>query len=133
MSDITININVVDSEIFGIECVIHRFNQRYGEGRRVDLEEARKALIEMFAETRRGCTQGVGGAAEEHRHYGYVVDVLAWTSNIEGMIIPEIVISDRIERLDDDPDRMVHEVTKDILGLGEGGVISTNGLLKPEK
>lgn len=127
MSDITTQIDVYDSEIPGMECALKRWEKDWGSGRAVNLENARKALIEMMAETRRNCTQGPGGSEEEHRHLGYVVDVLIWSTNVEGVIIPEVVIKDRVERLDDDPDRMVYEVTNDILSLGEGGVISTNG------
>ena len=127
MSDITTQIDVYDSEIPGIECVIERWKADWTT-RAVNLENARKALIESFAETRQKCTSGPGGAEEVHRHHGYVVDVLIWSTNVEGVIIPEIVIKDRVERIDHDPDRMVHEVTNDVLGLGEGGVIKTEGL-----
>ncbi len=60
---------------------------------------------------------------------GFRVEVKVWTTNYPELIVFETEIHERLAG-EIDPDQMVHEVTKDILDLGEGGVISTDGLIK---
>lgn len=99
------NIEIMDSEIIRIEAVLKKLNEKQGKGG-VNQEAFRKEIIERFAEA------------------GFKVDVKWYTTNVEGVYMPEIDIIDRIEG-EFDPDQMVHEVTNDLLGLGEGGVLKT--------
>lgn len=57
---------------------------------------------------------------------GFKIDVRWYTTNLEGVLMPEINISDRLEKHAFDHDKKVHEITKDILGLGQQGVIKSN-------
>jgi len=57
---------------------------------------------------------------------GYEVRVDMYDTNIEGVYIPDITIQGRVEG-EFDPDQMVWEATNDILDLGEGGVIKSDG------
>lgn len=63
---------------------------------------------------------------------GIVADIVFYEAADErgqlvpGVWVPEVVLKGRVdEKHEFDWDRQVHEVTNDILGLGEGGVIST--------
>lgn len=105
-SGLNVGIEVYDSEIPLIESVLERLNQKQGKGG-VNLEAFRKEIIERFA--------GIG----------FVVTVKLYTTNQEDLYVPVIEINGRTEKKEFDPDRMVHEVTNDILELGEGGVIKT--------
>lgn len=108
------NIEILDSEIIAIEKVLKKLQDKQGKGG-VNQEAFRKEIIERFAEA------------------GFKVDVKWYTTNVEGVFMPEVSIVDRLEG-QFDPDRMVHEVTNDLLGLGEGGVIKTtnSGLIVPK-
>jgi hypothetical protein len=66
---------------------------------------------------------------------GFVVDVKWWDTNVEGVLMPEIEITGRTEAgFVFDRDQQVHEVTGDMLGLGQGGVIkSSEGMAKIEQ
>lgn len=73
-------------------------------------------------------------AIERFEDIGFKVDVKTWETNIEGVVLFEIEIQDRLEG-EFDPDKMVWEATTDYLGLGEGGVIKSEGqgLILPDK
>lgn len=109
---VTNHIDLLDSEILEIEKVINAINAK--QKKRVDLEGFRKEIIGRFEEI------GLG------------VGVRAYMTNVEGVVGFEIDIERRIEPKPFDHDRQVNEVVNDLLGLGEGGVISTKGLLKPD-
>jgi hypothetical protein len=72
---------------------------------------------------------------ERSREIGFVVDVLVFSTTADGRnAIPglyafDFVLKRRLKEFD--PDRQVHEVTNDILGLGDKGVIKTDhGVLR---
>lgn len=99
-------IELYDSDILAIEKVIARLNAE-DVGQRRELEDFVQKVKEKFHDI------------------GFLVDVLVWTSNVDGVFVPEITINGRVEDKPFDYDRQVHEVTNDLLELGEGGVIST--------
>jgi len=99
-------IDLNDADILRLEGVLRRLNARVGE--RLPLEAFRKEIIERFGDV------------------GFKVDVKVWTTGREGVYAFDIEIQDRIEG-QFDPDQMVFEATRDVLGLGEGGVIKTGG------
>lgn len=101
------SIELYDTDILAIESVLARLNTEE-VGRTRDLETFVQKTTELFAEI------------------GLKVDVSMWTSTADGVYIPQITINGRIDTKHEfDYDRMVHEVTNDVLQLGEGGVIST--------
>ena len=102
---LTTKCEVYDSEIAEIQKVLEILNQR--TGKTIDLGGFDREVQDRFAAI------------------GFKVDVTWYHSNVEGVKIPEITITDRIERKAFDHDQQVHEVTNDILGLGTGGVIKT--------
>lgn len=58
---------------------------------------------------------------------GFEVYVQLWETNEKGTYMPEVTITGRVDKSHIfDHDRQVHEVTNDILGLGDGGVIKTD-------
>lgn len=97
-------IELHDSDILRLEGVLRRLNTRLGTS--VPLEGFRKEIIERFGEA------------------GFGVNVRVFETNVQSVYSFEIEICQRLGGAFD-PDRMVHEVTNDILGLGEGGVIKT--------
>jgi hypothetical protein len=105
---LTAKIEIHDSEIMEIERIVAALNERLGSSRRTNLDAFNREIYERFAEI------------------GFIVQVAWWDTNIPGVLIPEICISDRTERKDFDHDRQVHEVTNDILELGDKGVIKTD-------
>jgi hypothetical protein len=112
---LTNHIELLDSEILRIESVIKAINEK--QRKRVSLEGFRQEIIGRFEEI------GLG------------VGVRAYSTNVDGVVAFDIDIERRIEPKTFDTDRMVHEVTNDLLDLGEGGVISTKskgGIIVPE-
>jgi hypothetical protein len=103
---LTVNCEVHDSEIMEIERVLEIMNDKAQS--RVDFD----AWDREFKDRMLGI--------------GFVVGITWWHTNVEGVKRPDITISDRTERKPFDYDRQVHEVTHDILDLGEGGVIKSN-------
>lgn len=68
---------------------------------------------------------------ESFAEVGVVVDVKWWDTNIPGVYLPEVEPYALLFKPDDDPDRQVHDVVNDTLGLGAGGVIEGDaGFLK---
>lgn len=108
-SDVQAEINLYDSDILSIESVLKKLATRQGQS--VDLESFRNEIVNRFREA------------------GFDVKVSMWTTEQKGTFVPEVTIVDRVDKDHAfDYDRMVHEVTNDLLDLGEGGVISTKDL-----
>lgn len=103
---LTIRCEIYEHEIDRIQDVLSKLNEktgRYG----VDRDAWDREAQDRFA--------GIG----------FKVSILWHYTNIENCYLPEITMYDRTEPITWDPDRQVHEVTNDYLGLGEGGVIKT--------
>lgn len=106
MSNVTAQIDLYDHEILEVERAWQAVQSK--QGRMVDLESYRREIVERFAER------------------GFRVDVDVYETNHEGLYHFEVTIRDRQEPIKEfDFDRQVHEVTNDLLDLGEGGVIKT--------
>lgn len=104
---LTINCEVYDSEIAEIEGVLDRLNERARNGR-VNFDAFDREIKDRF------------------HQIGFKVNVTWYHSNVAETKIPEITITDRTERHEFDYDQQVHEVTNDILDLGDKGVIKTD-------
>ena len=101
----TSQVDLMDTEILRVEKVTQALNQRQGK-MGTNLEAFRKEIIERFADI------------------GFKVDVKVYTTDQEGLYAFDIDITDRLAG-QFDPDRQVHDVTNDILELGDSGVINT--------
>ncbi len=105
MGDVTSNVlDLHDSEIARMGEVISKLNHL--QGKAINLEAFRKSVIERFEDI------------------GFRVVVKVYDTNQDGLFAFDIEIVERLEGTFD-PDRQVHELTNDYLGLGEGGVIKT--------
>lgn len=104
---LTANCEIHDSEILAIEEVLLRLRERADSGG-MDLGLFDQEIQERFAAI------------------GFVTTVNWFYTNVEGVKIPEIVITDRTEKKDFDYDQQVAEVTRDILDLGQKGVIASD-------
>jgi len=104
--EMTSMVELHDSDILRLEGVLRLLNANLGQRR--NLEDFRREIVDRFAEA------------------GFRVEVKVWQTATDGMFSFDIEIRERLEGRFD-PDRMVHEVTRDILDLGEGGVIKTGG------
>lgn len=111
---LTINCEVYDSEIIQIEAALVLLNEQIQGGQRVNRGEFDRQIVERF--------QDLGFVAVVNWYTAATSD----GALIPDMLIPEIVIRDRIERHEFDHDKMVHEVTHDILETGDGGVIKAD-------
>lgn len=98
------SIEILDSEVLEIEKILNTLKDR-AESHRGELGNFDNEIKTRFAEI------------------GFAVDVKWWHTNIEGVKMPEIEIIGRTIARHFDHDKMVHEVTNDVLGLGDGGVI----------
>jgi hypothetical protein len=107
VSDLSSLIDLNDSDILTIERVVQRLNAK--QGQRMSMDGFRREAIDRFADA------------------GFKVNVRAYTTNQEGLYAFDIEIAERLEG-QFDPDQMVYEATRDVLDLGEGGVIKTGGL-----
>lgn len=105
--DVTKGADVLDSEILEIEKVLNTLKAR-SRGQMRNYDDFQREIKERFAEI------------------GFVVDVVWYETNLAEVKMPEIVIKGRTEAKAFDRDKMVHEVTSDILGTGQGGVIKTD-------
>lgn len=111
-------IDLYDHEVAECERVLAALNEK--SGKRTDLEAFRQEIIERFGLAKCG-SHGESGLAVEVKVYeGFEGE---WYSF-------KIVIVGRTERHSFDHDQQVHEVTNDLLDLGEKGVIKTNGLIQ---
>ena len=109
---LTQNHNLYDYEIENITRVTARIQQRSQQRR--NYEDFDREIRQRFAEIGFKVSVNWHTAQDENGQ------------RIEGWLIPEVVIGDRVEKHEFDHDRQVHEVTNDILDLGTGGVISSN-------
>ncbi len=108
-------IDLNDSDVLKIEAVLNRLWEKYGH---------RNVLIDDFPKE----------AQERFYSEGFKVRVNMYDSNVPGVFVPEIIIEDRVQG-EFDPDKQVWEATHDILDLGDGGVIKSEGkgLIVPHK
>lgn len=108
-------LDIYDSEVDKIHAV-HRVLSSRAEGR-VDRDAFDREIHERFHEI------------------GFTVSTLWYHAAddrgaVDGLVMPEITINGRIDAAHEfDYDRQVHEVTHDLLGIGDGGVINTGGPL----
>lgn len=107
MNDLSSLIELNDSEIEKVEVAVNALIERQWK-HGVNLEAFRREAIERVAEV------------------GFKLNVEVWTTNQEGLYAFDLIIVDRLSG-EFDPDKQVHEVTNDLLGLNEGGVIKTKG------
>lgn len=104
MPDLTSMIDLNDSDILKLEKVVLLLNER--QGKSLPLDSFRRECVERFEDA------------------GFRVDVKVYETNTVGVYAFDLEIKDRYEG-EFDPDKQVHEVTKDILELGTGGVLKT--------
>ena len=104
----TDRVELLDSEILDIEKgPLAWAKSRYGKS--MNMETFRRNLIDQFGEI------------------GFRVDVKTYETNQPGTYSFDVEIIERLPgNKEFDLDQMVHEVTNDILDLGEGGVIKTD-------
>lgn len=100
-----------DSEIARLGDVVEKLHLL--QGKTLNLEAFRRQAEQRFEEV------------------GFRVSVKVWTTDQDGLYAFDIDIIERLEGTFD-PDRQVHEVTNDLLGLGEGGVIKSGDLRAPQ-
>lgn len=99
-------LDLYDSEIAEIEKVLNKIQEKRGHKQHLDLGQ-----FDLFIR-------------EEFHKIGFEVDVKWWHTDVPGVKRPDIEILGRTDsRFEFDRDRQVHEVTNDLLGLNEGGVI----------
>ena len=110
MSDLTKSINVYDSEINQIHHILETLRRKAETPR--SYQEFQDEVIARFYDI------------------GFVVDVRWYDTNVEGVLMPEINIQDRVDKsFVFDQDQQVHEVVGDLLNLGQGGVIKSSDAL----
>jgi hypothetical protein len=97
--------DIHDSELKRAMGVIEEINRKHSAMAR-DLETFRKEVIHRFEDA------------------GIKADVKVFETNVVGVYWFDVDLLDRLEG-EFDPDRQVHEVTSDILGTGDGGVIKS--------
>lgn len=104
---LTVACEVYDTEIIEIEKVLGALSERATRGR-LNFDAFDREIKDRF-----------------HK-IGFLVDVAWYHTDVAETKIPEIVIKDRTEARDFDYDRQVHEVTNDVLELGDKGVIKSD-------
>lgn len=109
MSELTSDIDILDSEIPDIEAVLNRLSS--AQGQRRDLEGFRKEAIDRF------------------REIGFEIKVNTYTTTEAGMYSFEFVIQKRLKPFDHE--QMSHEVRHDILGVDEAVTIGGDGKVRP--
>jgi hypothetical protein len=120
-NEMTSSVDLMDVEIPHVQEVLDKINEKQWKGG-VDLEAFRKEIIERFGQDWRG--------PDGNDWPGLVVNVKVYTTNEEGLYAFDIDIERRTWEPEGglfDHDRQVHDVTGDMLGLGTGGVIKTDG------
>lgn len=120
-SSLTSAIDLMDAEIPHVEEIVNKLNEKQGKGG-IDLEAFRKECIERFGQDWKG--------PDGKDWPGFVINVKVYDTNEENVYWFELEIERRTWEPEGglfDPDRQVHDVTGDALGLGEGGVIKTEG------
>jgi hypothetical protein len=106
-NDISKTIDVYDTEVLAIEKVLATLRERSMGSRNL---------------------QSFNDEAQTRFHeIGFLVDIKWFTTDQADVYAPVIDIVGRTEKdFVFDRDQQVHEVTNDVLELGEGGVIKTN-------
>lgn len=110
-NEVSSKIELLDSEILRLEKVVEALQEL--QEKPLNLEAFRKDAIERFADA------------------GFRVTALVYDTNITGVYAFDFQIEERLQG-EFDPDRMVREVTDDILELGTGGVIKSGGIFKDQ-
>lgn len=107
MTELTASINLYDSEIDEIHKVVE--------------------ILRIRSQSRRNYQEFQDEVIDRFHKAGFVADVRWYETNVEGVLMPEIQITDRVDKgFQWDPNQQVHEVTSDLLSLGEGGVIKSD-------
>lgn len=106
--DVTKSVDILDSEVLAIEKVMERIHERAKSSDLGSANDFAREIRERFAEV------------------GFVVKVSWYYTSVQDVVMPEVTIVGRTDSKPFDRDQMVHEVTNDILELGEGGVIHTS-------
>jgi hypothetical protein len=102
-------IELYDSDILVVEKVLHIIQERARESSR-DYDAFDREIKERFFDA------------------GYIVDVKWYSTNVDGVYAPDIEIVGRTEKQGEfDHEKMAHEVTSDILELGQKGKIKVTG------
>ena len=123
-AEVTSLVDLNDSEIIVVEHIVALLNESAGHddstgAKRINLEGFNKEIVERFAE---GAV--LKGGDDVQRRVAFNVKVSWFTTNFEDVYVPRIEIQSRREG-SFDPDRQVHEVTHDLLGIEGAGVIKT--------
>lgn len=105
--DVNVYFDIHDSEIERVGHVLAALKEK--QGKSVNMEAFRKEIIGRFEDI------------------NIKSEVRVYETNESSVFWFEVDLIDRLSG-EFDPDRQVHEVTNDILGLGEKGVIKTGGL-----
>lgn len=105
-------LDTYDHEVEAILALLASLNER-AKARRHNYNDFEREIREKFAEL------------------GFTVDVSWYEFELDGRrqdgAMPEVTVTGRTDKdFTFDPDRQVHEVTSDVLGLGDGGVIKTD-------
>lgn len=128
--EVTSLIDLYDHEVDWIDRRIMPAIARHQKTSR-DLEAFRREVMERFAEPE-PVTLLNDGKGPESRYQGLDVRVNVYETNHAGVYWFEFSIQGRMDKGHEfDHDRQVHEVTNDLLGLGDGGVIKESGLHLP--
>lgn len=102
--------DILDSEILEIEKVYNFVNAKAQHSARLNRGEFDREIVDRFAAI------------------GFRVEVAWWHTDQDDVKIPEIQITGRINQspFGFDHERMQHEVRKDVLELGQGGIIKAS-------
>ena len=103
-------IDLYDTDILRIERVVETLKERTANS--VDMEGFRLEVIDRFAKI------------------GLVVNVKMYDTNEPGVYIPEIEINGRTEAIEFDRDQQTWEVTHDVLGIDQPGIVTEGGGFK---
>lgn len=111
--ELSSDIEIYDSDIPALEAVLRKLNEKVGTRR--NAEYFRQEIIGRFHEI------------------GFMVDAKAFMPVDDGEKFVEfrLSITGRCERKAFDHERQAHEVQHDVLGLGDGGVITEQGAIRP--
>lgn len=104
--------DLYDSDIIKLEDVLRRLQERARSS--INMEAFRKEAVERFQDA------------------GFKVDVKVWETNVKGVYAFDLEFVGKIDAEPFDHERMHHEVTGDLLGLGEKGTIDANGMLRDQ-
>lgn len=108
MAPVTSAQHPYDHEVEAMTDLLMELRAKYQGKQGVDLDAMRREIIERYA--------GLG--------FRVTVDVYEDMGE-RGTFDFEVTVQERTEGILWDPDRQVHEVTNDILGLGDEGIIKS--------